>query len=136
MAADTPASGSPTPLAQKLGIKPGATVSLVGAPRDFSVPDLPDGARLRRGRPGGADVVLLFVRQAVALAEVAHIATGLGPTSALWVCWPRRAAGHQSDVSDELVRAAGLAAGVVDVKVAAVGEDWSGLRFVRRVADR
>lgn len=125
-----------TPLARKLGIREGATVALVGAPRDFTVPALPDGVRVRRGRPHGADLVLLFVRQAAGLARVAALADGLQGADALWVCWPRRAAGHTSDVTDELVRAAGLAARVVDVKVAAVGEDWSGIRFVRRVADR
>lgn len=125
-----------TPLWKKLGIKPEGTVCLVGAPRAFAVPDLPPGARLRRSRPAGADVVLLFVRRATELDAVRPLATGLGPTGALWVCWPRRAAGHESDVTDELVRAVGLEAGLVDVKVAAVGEDWSGLRFVRRLADR
>lgn len=125
-----------TPLAKKLGIRPEATVVLVGAPRGFVVPDLPDGVRLRRSRPVGADVVLVFLRRAAQLPQVGELASGLGPTGALWACWPRRAAGHPSDLTDNLVRAAGLAAGVVDVKVAAVGEDWSGIRFVRRLSDR
>lgn len=127
---------SATPLARKLGVGPEATVALVGAPPGFEIPDLPLGARLRRGRPAGAEVAILFVRRAAELERVAGLAAGLEGARALWVCWPRRAAGHDSDVTDELVRGAGLAAGVVDVKVAAVGQDWSGIRFVLRVADR
>lgn len=127
---------SATPLARKLGIAPEATVALVGAPPGFEVPHLPPGVRLRRGRPAGADVTILFVRRAAELDRVAVLAGGLEGARALWVCWPRRAAGHDSDVTDQLVRGAGLAAGVVDVKVASVGEDWSGIRFVLRVADR
>lgn len=129
------AAGAPT-LARKLGLRPGDTVALVGAPAGFSVPALPDGVRLRRGRPRGAEVVLLFVRRAADLGRVGELAGGLRPTDALWVCWPRRAAGHDSDVTDDAVRRAGLAGGMVDVKVAAVGEDWSGLRFVFRLVDR
>lgn len=127
---------SATPLARKLGITPETTVAVVGAPSDFEIPDLPPGARLRRGRPAGAEVTILFVRRSAELDRVEGLAADLAGARALWVCWPRRAAGHDSDVTDELVRGAGLAAGVVDVKVAAVGQDWSGIRFVLRLADR
>jgi hypothetical protein len=124
---------SGTPLARKLGIAPGHVVALVGAPRGWTVPDLPDRARLRRGLRTGADVVLAFVGRAVELEGVVRtVPPVLGPEDALWVLWPRRAAGHDSDVTDNLVRDAVLPTGLVDVKVAAVGEDFSGLRFVWR----
>ena len=127
----------PTTLARKLGIRPGAVVALVGAPRGWSVPDPPAGVRTRRGLGPGADVVLAFVRRADALAGVAaSVAAVLGDQDALWVLWPRRAAGHTSDVTDAVVRDTLLPTGLVDVKVAAVGEDWSGLRFVWRRSAR
>jgi hypothetical protein len=81
-------------------------------------------------------VVLLFVRQAAELPRAADMASSLPPGCALWVAWPRRAAGHRSDVTDQLVRTAVLPTGLVDVKVAAIGEDWSGLRFVHRRSPR
>lgn len=87
---------------------------------------------MKRRLGTGADVVLLFVRAAAELGDVHELEGHLRDTDALWVLWPRRAAGHESDVTDELVRAAVLPTGLVDVKVAAVGEDWSGLRFVWR----
>ena len=122
-----------TPLAAKLAIKPGHTVALVGAPRGWTVPALPEGARLRRSLGTGADVVLAFVGRAAQLeAVVGAVTPVLGPEDALWLLWPRRAAGHESDVTDGLVREAVLPTGLVDVKVAAVGEDFSGLRFVWR----
>ncbi|HLX88504.1 MAG TPA: hypothetical protein VKR22_08650 [Acidimicrobiales bacterium] len=125
-----------TPLARKMGIRPGDTVALIGAPKGFSVPELPDGARLRRGGSAPADIRVVFVRQADELIRVGDVVPQMRKTDALWVAWPRRAAGHTSDVTDNMVRGAGLDAGVVDVKVAALGEDWSGIRFVFRLADR
>lgn len=133
----SPATGpggySGTPLARKLGVKPGDTVALLGAPKGWTVPDLPDGARIRRSLGTGAEVVVAFVRRAAELdAVVRSVSAVLGPTDALWLTWPRRAAGHDSDVTENLLREVVLPTGLVDVKVAAVGEDWSGLRFVWR----
>ncbi|MGA2521391.1 MAG: DUF3052 family protein [Acidimicrobiales bacterium] len=128
---------SGTPLARKLGVRPGHVVALVGAPRGWAVPDLPEGARTRRSLRSGADVVIAFCRRAAELDDmVATVTAVLGPEDAVWVAWPRRAAGHDSDVTDEIVRRAGIGGGLVDVKVAALGEDWSGLRFVWRRGDR
>jgi hypothetical protein len=129
----SPGGYSGTPLAKKLQVRPGDVVALVGAPRGWAVPGLPDGARTRRSLGTGADVVIAFVRRAADLDEVAgKVSAVLGPDDALWLVWPRRAAGHDSDVTDNLVREVVLRTGLVDVKVAAVGEDWSGLRFVWR----
>ena len=124
---------SGTPLARKLGIGPGHVVALMGAPRGWTVPGLPEGARVRRSLGTGADVVLAFVRRAAGIDAVVRAVTPvLGPEDALWLLWPRRAAGHTSDVTEGLLRHAVLPTGLVDVKVAAVGEDFSGLRFVWR----
>jgi hypothetical protein len=120
-------------LARKLAIRPGDVVALVRAPPGWTVDDLPDGARLRRGLRGEAEIVVAFLRRAADLEPVlSQVAPKLGPTDALWLAWPRRAAGHESDLGDDLVRRAALATGLVDVKVAALGQDWSGLRFVWR----
>jgi hypothetical protein len=128
-----PGGSSGTPLAEKLQIRPGDVVALVAAPRGWTVPDLPEGARIRRTQPSGAEVVIAFVRRASELDKVLGAVSGvLGPDDAVWFLWPRRAAGHESDVTDTVVRKVVLGTGLVDVKVAAVGEDWSGLRFVWR----
>ena len=124
---------SGTPLARKLGIRPGDVVAVVGGPRGWAVPDLPEGVRTRRSLGSGADIVIAFVRRAADLdGVVGAVSAVLGPEDALWLLWPRRAAGHDSDVTENLLREVALPTGLVDVKVAAVGEDWSGLRFVWR----
>ncbi len=126
---DDPSPG----LARKLGIRPGDVVALVGAPAGWSAGELPSGARLRRGLRGRADIVVAFLRRAAELDTVlARVVPVLGPEDALWLAWPRKAAGHVSDLGDAIVRGAALEAGLVDIKVAAFGEDWSGLRFVWR----
>jgi hypothetical protein len=127
---------SATPLVRKLGIKEHGRVVLVGGPTGWTVPGLPDGARIaRRSDPGSrsADVVIAFFRQ---LRRLEGALPGLGdavfPDGALWTAWPRRAGGHQSDITESAIRAAALPLGLVDVKVAALDEDWSGLKLVWR----
>jgi len=120
-------------LAPKLGIRPGDVVTLMGAPAGWSPGALPAGARLRRGLRGPSDIVIAFLRRASDVEKtLARVVPVLGPQDALWLAWPRKAAGHVSDLGDELVRGAALPTGLVDVKVAAIGDDWSGLRFVWR----
>jgi hypothetical protein len=129
----SPGGYSGTPLARKLGIRPGDVVAVVGGPQGWAVPDLPEGVRIRRSLGSGADVVMAFVRRRADLDGVVGAVTAvLGPEDAFWLLWPRRAAGHESDVTENLLREVVLPTGLVDVKVAAVGEDWSGLRFVWR----
>jgi hypothetical protein len=123
---------SDTPLPKKLGIKEGSVVSLFGAPDGFAetLGKLPDGARLRRGRPSGADLVLWFVRSSRELdGGLARHAQYDVP---LWIVSPKKASGVVSDLTQNVVRGAGLAAGLVDYKVCAVDETWSGLLFRRR----
>jgi len=125
---------APSPdLARKLGIRPGDVVALLGAPPGWSPGALPDASRLRRGLRGPADLVIAFLRRSSDLDKVlGRVVPVLGPEDALWLAWPRKAAGHVSELGDNLVRAAALEMGLVDIKVAALGDDWSGLRFVWR----
>jgi hypothetical protein len=134
--------GPATPLAKKLGCKPGGRLLTRSAPDGFTVAGLPDGnvgGELRPGADAGGpgDVVVAFFR---ARGELAAELPGLGesifPAGALWIAWPRRAAGHDSDIRDQDVRDLALPLGLVDVKVAALGEDWSGLRLVWRTERR
>ncbi|MEU9172997.1 DUF3052 domain-containing protein [Streptomyces sp. NPDC048420] len=128
---------SGTPLAKKLGIKPGHRVRLDGAVDGWDIPGLPDDCDLAAGGPRGADVALVFRREYARLAaEAAGLVANLADDAVLWIAWPRRAAGHVSDITENGLRDVFLPLGVVDVKVAALGEDWSGLKFVRRRENR
>jgi hypothetical protein len=129
---------SKTPLWKKLGIHAGDMLLLLDAPRGWSVPDLPDGVKTARetsksSRDTPADLVIAFCPTLARLHErVPAIAPRIFPAGALWIAWPRRAGGHESDIHDQDVRDVALALGLVDVKVAALGDDWSGLRLVWR----
>ena len=128
---------SGTPLARKIGIKAGHRVALLHAPDAFDIPGLPDGAEFTADGPRGADVTVAFFRDHRTLAEDAPVlVTALADDAMLWIAWPRKAAGHVSDIAENDLRDLFLPLGVVDVKVAALGEDWSGLKFVRRRENR
>jgi hypothetical protein len=125
---------SGTPLPRKLGVKPGSRVLLDAAPAGFTL----DGVDAHT-RAGGApyDIVLLFAPDHARLAKRwAPLAQRLTVAGRLWVCWPKRSSGLQTDLSENDVRDYGLAQGLVDVKVCAIDDTWSGLAFVRRLADR
>jgi len=132
---------SGTPLVTKLGIKAGHRVLLDSAPEGFetvSLVGLPDGVVVhhRAGR-SAYDVVVAFRRDArTFVRQLARDTTRITTDGRLWVAWPKRASGVATDLSDVVVRTEGLATGVVDVKVCAIDETWSGLCFVRRVSDR
>jgi hypothetical protein len=133
-----PAGYSGTPLPRKLGVKPGSRVLLAGRPDGFSLGELPAGVSLhtRAGR-GPYDVVVAFCPDLDTLrSRFGPLADLLTPAGALWVAWPKRASGVRTDLTENVVREAGLAAGLVDVKVAAVDQVWSGLKFVVRLSDR
>jgi hypothetical protein len=129
---------SGTPLAQKLGIKPGSRLLLVGAPIGFVPEPLPNDVTVRRRRGAGQyEVVILFCPDARRLhAGFAALVEAITTAGALWVCWPKKASGVVSDLNENDVRDHGLTCGLVDVKVAAIDATWSGLKFVRRLADR
>jgi hypothetical protein len=121
-------------LAAKLGIKAGHRVMLVGAPRDFSIPDLPENVHVSRRRGSvPANTVIAFFNDAASLVpridSLSHLIT---PDGALWIAWPRKAAGHVSDLTDNVVRSTALPLGLVDVKVAAIDGAWSALKVVWR----
>ncbi len=129
---------SPAPLAQKLGIKPHSRLLLAGAPAGFTISDLPEGVvAKRRPSPVPYDTILLFaITRADLLRAFESAAARLTTAGGLWICWPKKASGLQRDLTETDVRAIGLDSGLVDNKVCAVDDTWSGLRFVRRLADR
>jgi hypothetical protein len=132
---------SGTPLAKKLGIKAGHDVALVNAPPDFAdlLAPLPEEVTLHADPRGRSrfDIILFFTRDWAALAgQFPRLANRLTPAGGLWVAWPKRASGVATDLTEDRVRAVGLDVGLVDNKVCAVDDTWSGLRFVFRLVDR
>ena len=98
---------------------------------------LPTGAQLRTGARGRCDVVVFFVTRRAELARrFPSFVRALEPDGGLWVAWPKKTSGVATDLAFDAVQGAGLDAGLVDNKVCAIDATWSGLRFVRRVADR
>lgn len=130
---------SGTPLIRKLGIREGFRAAFVNAPKDFDkdLGPLPASVHLLRRPARPMDFVLLFTKSAAALEkDFARIAGLLSPSGMIWVAWPKKASGVVTDLSDNNVRQIGLSAGLVDVKVCAVNDVWSGLKFVYRLQDR
>lgn len=129
---------SKTPLWKKLVVRPGDTLLLVEPPRKWRVPDLPDGVTTatEAGEERVASAAEIIVAFFPTLASLRESLPALGqrifPDGAIWVAWPRRAAGHESDIREDDIRATALPLGLVDVKVAALDEHWSGLRLVWR----
>lgn len=129
---------SPRPLRDKLGIKEGQRVRIEGAP-DGYLPtlELPPSVHLVPKLAGEIDLVQLFVRDRKELARLLPKCKGvLPPAGSLWVSWPKRTSGVDTDVTEDVVREMALAAGLVDVKVCAVDDVWSGLKLVYRTVDR
>ncbi|MFL5313321.1 MAG: DUF3052 domain-containing protein [Myxococcales bacterium] len=128
---------SGTPLPQKLGIRPGGRIRFVAAPDEFAraLGALPAGVRF--APRGAADVVVFFTDRSTELRRrFAQLARGLDTAGGLWIAWPKKASGMATDLDENAVREIGLAAGLVDNKVCAIDETWSGLRFVFRLSDR
>ena len=133
---------SGTPLWKKLGILEGARVRAIGAPPEFeqaltAIAPLPDGVRFLARAGTELDVAVLFVTRAAELRRrFEPLIPSVAPAGRLWVAWPKKAARTGTDVDFGLVQGAGLAAGLVDNKTAAITEVYQGLQFVRRRADR
>lgn len=124
---------SGTPLAQKLGIKPDSSVTIVGAPDGFAILDLPDGVTPRSSLRRRADVIVSFHTERAHLARrLPALMRALDVDGGLWVSWPKRASGVPTDITEDTVREVALPTGLVDVKVCAVDETWSGLRLCLR----
>ena len=161
MAAVTPAQPagySGTPLPKKLGIRPGARVGLAGAPDGFGalLEPLPDGARVEAGAAAAADapaasaggavlpgtglpgtgpfdvIVFFTVEQAELAGRLSELRARMAPAAGLWIAWPKRASRVPTDMTEDVIREIALPTGLVDNKVCAIDQVWSGLRLVIR----
>jgi hypothetical protein len=125
---------SGTPLPKKLGFKAGMTAAFVDAPAELDglLGEL-EGVTVKRALRGNADIVLCFVTARRELERrAARLREAIAPDGMVWVCWPKRAAKVPTDMTEDVVREVLLPTGLVDVKVAAVDERWSGLKLVVR----
>ena len=130
-----------TPLARKLGIGEGDEVALIGAPERFedTLGDLPDVASLHTNLADDAryDVIVAFVTQRAELeAELPRLRARMAPACGLWIAWPKRASRVPTNMSDQVIRDVVLPTGLVDNKVCAIDDTWSGLRLVIRKQNR
>ena len=129
---------SGTPLHRKLGVKPDSRVLVSAAPPDFVIDGVPRSATMHtRATASSYDVVLAFCPDVRRLQRrFAALAPRLSTAGALWIAWPKKASGVSTDLDENVVRDLGLESGLVDVKVIAIDQTWSGLKFVRRLRDR
>ena len=130
---------SETPLPKKLGIKEGSRIALVNAPKDFQseLGELPDNVQFIKRPTESLDIILLFVLNERALTrDFAKLAATLVSNGMIWIAWPKKTSGVATDLSEPRVRQIGLDAGLVDVKICAIDDTWSGLKFVYRLKDR
>jgi hypothetical protein len=128
---------SGTPLAKKIGIKEGSRIALVNAPKDFQFKELPEKVEFLKHTAKSLDIILYFVTTERALAkDFSKLAARLNANGMIWIAWPKKSSGVATDLSFDRVQRIGLDAGLVDVKICAVDDTWSGLKFVYRVKDR
>ncbi|HLK32712.1 MAG TPA: hypothetical protein VKT29_06455 [Terriglobales bacterium] len=130
---------SGTPLIKKLGIKPGHRIALIDEPAGYRkyLGSLPEKVACSGQLEGKLNLIQLFVMQRSELkGRFVAAKRCLAPDGALWICWPKRTSGVETDLNENVVREIGLGLGLVDVKVCAVDETWSGLKFVYRLKDR
>jgi hypothetical protein len=130
---------SGTPLPRKLGIREGAIVAFTGAPPGFeaTLGPLPDAVTIKRRAVAPLDVVVAFFSRRAALERrLAALGRAIHPDGGLWIAWPKRSSGVETDLTEDVVRELALAAGLVDNKVCAIDDTWSGLRLVYRLRDR
>jgi hypothetical protein len=130
---------SGTPLPKKLGIKEGATVAFSDAPAEFgtALAKLPDAVAVKQRAVAPVDVaVSFFTRRADLQRRLPALARAIHPDGGLWIAWPKRSSGVATDLTEDVVRDLGLQGGLVDNKVCAIDETWSGLRLVYRLRDR
>ena len=130
---DTMAAYSNAPLPKKLGIKPGVTVALLGAPGDLDLGSLPEGVQLQTGLRPRPNLVLLFSKSSADLERrFPAAARALAEGGGIWIAWPKQSSGLRSNLTQAAVRKFGLDSGFVDYKVCAIDATWSGLLFARR----
>jgi hypothetical protein len=130
---------SGTALPRKLGIKECGVVALRGAPEGFeaTLGELPHGARVKARAAAPVDVVVAFFTRAAELdRRLGGLAKAIYPDGGLWIAWPKRASGVATDITEDVIRELALPRGLVDNKVCAIDETWSGLRIVHRLENR
>jgi len=130
---------SGTPLPKKLGIKENQRIALLSAPKDFlpELGNLPEGTLIVTRVTAPLDLALLFVdRESVLQKQFAQLAKKLSPNGMIWIAWPKKSSGVPTDLIFDRVQRIGLDSGLVDVKICAINETWSGLKFVIRLKDR
>jgi hypothetical protein len=130
---------SSTPLPKKLGIKEGSRIAFVNAPKGFQdyLGALPADVDIVTRLTKPLDLVLLFVTEERALLrDFAKLAAKLASNGMIWIAWPKKSSGVATDLSFERVQRIGLDSGLVDIKICAIDETWSGLKFVIRLRDR
>lgn len=126
-------------LVDKLGIKPETRIAILNAPRGYraTLGPLPPGVKVATTARGPLPFIHFFTKsRGVFEAKLPGLLRALTPEGALWVSWPKRASGVPTDMTEDVVREVALPTGLVDVKVAAVDDVWSGLKLVRRVKHR
>ena len=126
------------PLVAKLGIKDGWAIAILNAPQGYErTLKLASNVSRKASAAGSLDFIQCFTDQKRDLERrFAALARALAPAGMLWISWPKRSSGVATDLTEDVIRVIGLAHGLVDVKVAAVDDVWSGLKFVRRLKDR
>lgn len=130
---------SSTPLAKKLGIKEGSRIVFVNAPEDFqdTLGELPNNVELIKRLSNSLDIILFFVvSERELVRDFARLSRKLVPNGMIWIAWPKKSSGVTTDLTFQNVQSIGLNAGLVDVKICAIDDTWSGLKFVYRVKDR
>jgi hypothetical protein len=130
---------SATPLAKKLGIKEGNRVAFPSAPAGFDglLGELPSGVNVRSRVSGRLDVIVFFTKSRAELERrLPVLRRAMDPAAGLWIAWPKRSSGVETDMTEDVARELGLANRLVDNKVCAIDEIWSGLRLVIRLQDR
>jgi hypothetical protein len=124
---------SGTPLARKLGVRPGDRLALLNAPNGFAIDDLPPGVEVSLRARRACDVIVSFdTRRADLDRRFPTLMRALVADGGLWVAWPKRASGVDTDITEDVVRDVALPTGMVDNKVCAIDDTWSGLRLVLR----
>ena len=134
-----PSGYSQRSLVDKLGIRPGARIAIINAPRGYRITlgKLPRGVIVAPAPRGVLEFIQFFtVDRAMLERRLPALLRVLAPAGALWVSWPKKASGVPTDITEDVVRAVALPTGLVDVKVAAIDDVWSGLKLVRRLRNR
>ncbi len=130
---------SGTPLVKKIGIKEHHRVLLISPPDGFSktLGKLPEGAKVLKGAEAPVHVVVGFAKSRTDVnARFAETVSHLDQAGMIWISWPKKASGVETELNENIVREIGLAKGLVDIKVCAIDDVWSGLKFVIRKENR